>query len=59
MLTYIYKMSKIEENVNKYRPEMSLRTGPKVKIKLLLLTKRGFYVVPIISVTDFGINWMV
>ena len=30
----MYKFSKDEENVNRYRPEMMLRTGPKVKMKL-------------------------
>ena len=34
ILILMYKLSKIEENVNIYRPEMLLRTGPKVKMKL-------------------------
>ena len=34
MLILMYKPSKIEKNVNTYRPEMLLRTGPKVKMKL-------------------------
>ena len=33
MLSYMYKISKIVDNVNNYRPEMLLRTGPKVKMK--------------------------
>ena len=34
MLTYMYKMSLVEENVNDYRPEMLLRTGPNVNMKI-------------------------
>ena len=34
MLTLMYKLSKDEENVNRYRPEILLRTGLKVKMKL-------------------------
>ena len=34
MLTLMYKLSKDEENVNRYRPEILLRTDPKVKMKL-------------------------
>ena len=34
MLTLLYIFSKVEEKVNRYRPEMLLRTGPKVKMKL-------------------------
>ena len=34
MLAYMYKMSKIPGNVKTYCPEMLLRTGPKVKMKI-------------------------
>ena len=34
MLILMYKLSKVEENVNRYRPEILLRTGPKVKMKI-------------------------
>ena len=34
MLTLMYKLSKEEENINRYRPEIMLRTGLKVKMKL-------------------------
>ena len=34
MLSMMYKLSRIKENVNTYRPERQLRTGPKVKMKI-------------------------
>ena len=34
MLMLMYKLSLDIENVNTYRPEMLLRTGPKVKMKV-------------------------
>ena len=34
MLMLMYKLSTKEENVNRYRPEMLLRTGLKVKMKV-------------------------
>ena len=36
MLKMMYKLSRMEEHVNRYRPEMLLRTGPKVKIKKII-----------------------
>ena len=33
MLKLMYKLSQDNENVNRYRPEMILRTAPKVKMK--------------------------
>ena len=39
MLSLMYKLSSISENVNRYRPEMQLRTGPKVKMKLAFTDK--------------------
>ena len=39
MLILMYKLSKDEENVNNYRPEMLLRTGPKVKMKVVFTDK--------------------
>ena len=39
MLILIYKFSKDEENVNRYRPEITLRTRPKVKMKLAFTDK--------------------
>ena len=34
MLKIMYKLSREAENVNTYRPEVMLRTGPKVKMKI-------------------------
>ena len=34
MLKLMYKLSQDPENVNRYRPEMLLRTAPKVKMKI-------------------------
>ena len=34
MLKMMYKLSQNFENVNNYRPEMLLRTAPKVKMKI-------------------------
>ena len=34
MLKMMYKLSLSEENVNRYRPEVVLRTAPKVKMKI-------------------------
>ena len=34
MLTLMYKLGKVGENVNTYRPGMILHTGPKVKMKV-------------------------
>ena len=34
MLKIMYKLSREKENVNTYRPEMLLRTAPKVKSKI-------------------------
>ena len=34
MLKLVYKLSRDPENVNSYRPEMLLRTAPKVKMKI-------------------------
>ena len=39
MLKIMYKLSKDPENVNTYRPEVTLRTGPKVKMKLAFSDK--------------------
>ena len=35
----MYKLSKDAENVNTYRPEMMLRTAPKVKMKIQFTDK--------------------
>ena len=39
MLKMMYKLSLIDENVDMYRPEMQLRTGPKVKMKITFTDK--------------------
>ena len=39
MLKMMYKMSKDENNIEHYRPEMLLRTGPKVKMKKAFTNK--------------------
>ena len=39
MLKLMYKLSKDAENVNTYRPEMMLRTAPKVKMKIQFTDK--------------------
>ena len=59
MLTIMCKLSLDTENVNTHRPEMLLRTGPKVKMKFLSLVKKGYFVVRIINVIDYGISWIV
>ena len=35
----MYKLSREMENVNTYRPEVMLRTGPKVKMKIAFTDK--------------------
>ena len=40
MLKMVYKLSQEEENVNMYRPEIVLRTGPKVKMKVEFTNKQ-------------------
>ena len=37
ILKMMYNLSKIEDNVNRYRPEMLFRTGPKVKMKIVFI----------------------
>ena len=39
MLKMMYKLSKTEDNVDRYRPEMLLQTGPKVKMKIAFTDK--------------------
>ena len=39
MLKIMYKLSRDAENVNTYRPEVTLRTGPKVKMKIAFTDK--------------------
>ena len=39
MLKMMYKLSKEEDNIERYRPEMLLRTGPKVKMKVAFTNK--------------------
>ena len=39
MLKMMYKISKEESNIERYRPEMLLRTGPKVKMKIAFTNK--------------------
>ena len=39
MLKIMYKLSKDAENVNLYHPEITLRTGPKVKTKIAFTDK--------------------
>ena len=39
MLKMMYKLSKDESNIERYRPEMLLRTGPKVKMKVAFTNK--------------------
>ena len=59
MLALMYKLSKIENNVNTYRPEMLLRTSSKVKMKLALTKKKGYYTALITVVIDYGISWII
>ena len=35
-----YKLSQEEDNTNRYRPEIMLRTGPKVKMKVEFTDKQ-------------------
>ena len=39
MLMLMCKLSCDENNINRYRPEMMLRTGPKVKMKVPFMDK--------------------
>ena len=39
MLMLMYKLSLDENNVNTYRPDITLRTGPKVKMKVAFTDK--------------------
>ena len=39
MLKMMYKISKEESNIKRYRPEMLLQTGPKVKMKIAFTNK--------------------
>ena len=39
MLKMMYKLSRDENNIERYRPEMLLRTGPKVKMKIAFTNK--------------------
>ena len=45
MLMLMFKLSCDENNVNMCRPEMMLRTGPKVKMKAPFTDKEVYYVV--------------
>ena len=39
MLKMMFKLSKEDNNIERYRPEMLLRTGPKVKMKIAFTNK--------------------
>ena len=39
MLKMMYKLSREESNTEQYRPEMFLRTGSKVKMKIAFTNK--------------------
>ena len=39
MLNLMYKLSKEEDNIERYRPEMLLRTGPNVKMEIAFTNK--------------------
>ena len=41
MLKMMYKLSKDNNNIERYRPEMLLRTGPKVKMKIAFTRKES------------------
>ena len=62
MLKIMYKLSQEAENVNTYRPEVMLRTGPKVKMKIDFtdkLIKIGYAEVLTICVIRCGISLIV
>ena len=40
MFKIMFKLSRDEENVKSYCPEMTLRTSPKVKMKVALTDKK-------------------
>ena len=46
MLKMMYKLSCDVENVNMYRPDITLRTGPKVKMKIDFTDKQRVYKSP-------------
>ena len=56
MLKMMYKLSKDNNNIERYHPEMLLRTGLKVKNKLYLQIRRGCSEVHFIYVTNCGIS---
>ena len=56
MLKMMYKLSKDERNVDRYRPEMMLRTGPKVKMKIAFTSKERVLRRPITCVMLCGTN---
>ena len=39
MLKLVYKLSREEENINNYRPQILSRTGPKVQMKIAFTDK--------------------
>ena len=43
MLETVYKLSQDAENMNNYRPEITLRTGAKVKRKVEFTDKQHLY----------------
>ena len=59
MLKMMYKLSSIEENVNMYRPEMMLRTGPNVKMKIAFTDKERVRQSPYYLCISCGISWIV
>ena len=59
MLMLMYKLSYDKDTVDTYQPEMTLRTGPKVKMRVPFTGKKGFDVAHSICVIEYGTNWIV
>ena len=59
MLKMVYKLSMDAENVNTYRPEVTLRMGPKVKMKIAFSDKERVCRSPYYLCNDCGISWRV
>ena len=57
MLKMMYKLSREESNIEGYWPEMLLRTGPKVKMKIAFTNKERVRFTT--YVITCGTNWTV
>ena len=54
MLKMVYTLSQDAEDMNNYRPEITLRTGEKLKVKVDLLISNVYTGAPIMYVLHCG-----